>query len=122
MQAIVEEEPEDARPHREGGLLRAIHGVHDVLRHRRVEPRGDTGVNLHPLDLILHQNGIEGVVDVIGEAELLEGGVKECSPLAKVRLVHVEHDRNMSVDVDLDNGGGCRWWFGSRGCKGIGGA
>ena len=56
-----------------------------------------------------HEDRVEGAVDVAHEGELLEGEVEERAPLPEVGRVHVEGDRNMTVDVEEGNGRGRRW-------------
>lgn len=70
--------------------------------------RDEGGQNIRFVASRVHQDCIEGAVDVVGEAELLELELKEGVPLLKVGLVHVEHHRDMGLDGNFGDGGSQR--------------
>lgn len=116
LEAVVEEEAGDARP---DGIRREpwlVNRIHDVLGHGGVQPRDDAGIDLHPLGVVAHEDGVDGAVDVVEEDELFEEG----APLAKVRGLRFKRHGNVRLDVDHGDrrSGG---WIRKRGSKGIGG-
>jgi len=104
VKTVVEEESDDVGPDVVGGGAGVVHSIHEGLGDGGVQPRDDAGVDLEPLGIVLHEDGVEGAVDVAGEGELLESEFEERTPLQEVGLVHVEGDRDMAVDVENGNG------------------
>jgi len=61
---------------------------------------------------------VDGAVDVVEEAELVECIVKEGTPCGVVRGIKIKNHGNMGLDVDeLRGGGGDRFRF--RSTKGL---
>ena len=115
MEAVVEEEADDVGPDVVGGGAGVVQNIHERLGDGGVQPRDDAGVDLEPLGIVLHEDDVEGAIDVAGEGEFLEGEFEEHAPLPEVGLIHVEGDRDMAVDVQEGNGRGRRWSTGGGG-------
>lgn len=89
LQIVVEELAADCRPDIMCRTARLVHGVHECLGNGGVEPRDNGGVDLQPHRIMAHEDGVDGAVNVILQAELLKGEVEERAPLPEVGLIHV---------------------------------
>lgn len=84
-----------------GVIFRLEHGREKVVGEHGVEPGDDANINLRPLGVVAHVEGVGGAVDVVDEAKLEEGDVEEGSPGAKVGAVaNIKGDGDMCIDVD----------------------
>ena len=111
LKAVVKKLPGDRRPGGVGGGVRPVDVVPDLLRHRVVEPGGDAGIHLKPLRVVEHGGGVDRAINVVDEAEFLDGQLEEGTPLAEVPIVRGEDDRNVVADVQQHKSGG---WGRSR--------
>jgi hypothetical protein len=116
---IVEEETLERRLERGRHRLAEVHHLHDLRRHRVVEPRHNALIDLKPLDVI-HSLGVDGAINMIDDAKLTERGIEESTPHVEVVLGEVEDDGNVSMNVHmLDGRGGNRSKVGGGINKGV---
>jgi hypothetical protein len=119
---VVEEETLERRPEHVRHRLAEEHHLHDLRRHRVVEPRHNALVDLKPLRVMPHSLGVDGFINMVDDAKLAERGVEESTPHAEVVLGEVEDDRNVSTNVHmLDGHGGDQSRAGGGISKGVGG-
>ena len=116
LEAVVKKLPRDRRPCRVSGGAGPVDVVPDLLRHGGVEPGDDTGVDLEPLWIVEHGGGVDGAIDVVGDAELLDNQFKEGKPLPEVAFISGEDYGNVVADVEQHEG---RCWGRIRAGKGI---
>jgi hypothetical protein len=76
---IVEEETLERRLEHGRHRLAEVHHLHDLRRHRVVEPRHNALIDLKPLDVI-HSLGVDGAINMIDDAKLTEHGIEESTP------------------------------------------
>jgi hypothetical protein len=64
-------------------------------------------VDLSPLDVVDARGGVDGAVDVVHDAELLEHQLEEGAPSGVVGVLKIQDLWHMGADVDeLAHGGG----------------
>jgi hypothetical protein len=111
LELVVMEEVRDGRPKCERvHLAPLMDNVQDLRRTGGVHPVDNALVNLVPVGIAVDDRSQSRDMHV--EAELVEGGVKEHAPVGEVRIVELQHDWNMGMDVDRLDGvdGGARHW------------
>jgi hypothetical protein len=84
LHGVVDEEPTNRHPQGVGGGFRHLNHGHQLGGDAVIQPRDDGAVNLHPLGVMEHHGGVDGAVDVVGDAKLAEHGVEEQAPGGKV--------------------------------------
>jgi hypothetical protein len=99
LKLVVTEQALDSVLDGEGGGAHVVDDVRDTLVDGGAEPIHHTVVVEDPVGVALVQR--RRGEDVRSEPELAEDGVEEAPPLAVVRLVEVEDDGHVRVDVDL---------------------
>lgn len=122
LEAVVKELAEDGVPDGEGGGVGAIDIIPYLLGHGVVQPRDDASIDLKPFGIVDHGRCINRAINVIEEAEFLDGELEEGTPLPEVAFVRVEDNRDVAADVEHHQGGGGRWsgiseWVGSGGSR-----
>jgi hypothetical protein len=84
LHGVVDEEPTNRHPQGVGGGFRHLNHGHQLGGDAVIQPRDDGAVNLHPLGIMEHHGGVDGAIDVVGDAKLAEHGVEEHAPGGKV--------------------------------------
>lgn len=70
-----------------------------------VDPQHDVVADLYPSHIIKVSLSINSVVDVINEAKLAEGEVKEEAPSLVIRIIKIQSLQHMGVNIDQMNYG-----------------
>ena len=120
LKVVVEELSGDGDPDGVGVGVGAVDVVPNFFGDGVVEPRNDAGIDLEPFGVVDHSSGIDGAVDMIGEAELLESELNERAPLPEVAFLGGQHDGDMVTNVEQHEGSSRRWSGISRSGEGIG--
>ena len=121
LKTVVEELPGDGCPGGEGGVVRPVDVIPDLLGHRGVEPRHDASIDLEPLGIIEHGGGVHRGVDVIQQPELLDSKFDERSPLTEVVISSGKSHWDMVVNVEENECAGRGWDRLVGPSKGVGG-
>jgi hypothetical protein len=114
LHGVVEEEPTNHHPQGVGGGFRHLNHGHQLGGDAVIQPRDDGAVDLQPLSVVEHHGGVDGAVDVVGDAKLAERGIEERAPGGEVRLGEVQCDGNMGADVHVLQRGSGDWLWRRR--------
>lgn len=120
LQAVVEKLAGDGKPDGVGGGIGAVDIVPNFFGDGVVQPRDDAGVDLKPFGVVDHGSSIDGAVDVVDEAEFLEGELDAGPPLPEIAVIGRQHDGDVVADVEQNKSGSSGWSGISRSSEGVG--
>ena len=118
MTRVAEELLLDGGPCPVHRIARLDDGPKNVGGDHGIKPGDDRCIDLQLGNIIVLELDVDGAIDVVQEAELVERNVEEGTPCGVVRGIKIKNHGNMGLDVDeLRGGGGDRFRF--RSTKGL---